>query len=838
MRILRSFRIPRWGKILTGPGRADDADAISVIIAGLETIGVYANAARIGGSLDVTIDGAPPTGNIRFGSTPGGTEYGNIAPGALPFAVPGADDTGDPNAPAMLYVSSVEPGEEFTRTFAIRAALPSETASPSIALSTDLGAAGPDIDDVIEAAPAILGNMPAAFTRSFNMTRGGQNFLSNNGSASLFHTITAADDNLVFDGVETVTCSGGVLTMPFSGAVQIKDFEAPEFTSPPVITSARIGSAPAFTPPVVTGNPTPAVTYDSLVGGGSIGDETDLYTEAHDGSTAVIQASASNGIGGPVTESSAGVTVQYNAPTVTGSLPDRSFTEDTGTQSIDPVADLSAAVAGDADLSGVTFSLPTTIPGVTVQADGSIEFDTDLLSIQSDTAIVWRIANSGGQQSRGFNLTITEVGAGAATLSIDSIGPQGADGDVPATYTISENDSPEFLLVRDGTSVDEQDIGGGQTGPNVFDLGTIALTAAGSGLLLPFPEQQQGNFRVYHQTTGGAPANSALFALDTTDAVLSPVSFTPGSAGEVNWSFTPDEISAETNGYRVSLFPDGSTPTDSAIKDGTGAVATTTGTVDSVAAESGSLTGVASTVYVPAIYYIDAFGNETFETYADVTAGAAASGALTITAYPQGQQRDPGETVTIPLVPLGTGKALVALNIRDNADAIDSVVIAGVPASIVTDGTNDALALVATDDGTVAYEADVAAATGDIVVNFAPGSGGPGSIYHRHYLLENFTSFDDVTINSSEDSLSPWSQSVDVVTQADWGVISSAYSANRTSTFDNSSGVTLDGTVNTTEQGTSVGGSATGSTPGTQAISWGDNTESRGRFSAISIAVS
>lgn len=217
------------------------------------------------------------------------------------------------------------------------------------------------------------------------------------------------------------------------------------------------------------------------------------------------------------------------------------------------------------------------------------------------------------------------------TLVINSIGPQQSDGDVPVDYTLTGAASQLYDLVlydpADGDPTLASQFNGGDA--DYTDIGQATLDDSGSPILLTGPDGLQGTFRKAFLPVGGGDGDivvSPSFALDSTGSVLSPVSFVGGSgAGEVDWSFTPDEDSGSGIGYRVSLWPDGTDPSDALIKSGTGAVASSTGTATGSAAESGTLTGSASVIYQPTIYYVDAFGNEIFETYTDVTAAAGAS---------------------------------------------------------------------------------------------------------------------------------------------------------------------------------------------------------------------
>lgn len=136
-------------------------------------------------------------------------------------------------------------------------------------------------------------------------------------------------------------------------------------------------------------------------------------------------------------------TVTYNAPTAS-SLVDQSFTEDNGIETYNAAAAYS--VTGDADLSSITWSLPTTISGVTINSSGVVSFDTDTLAVQSGTSIVVRGTNSGGSVDRGFSLDITAAGAGV-TASFGANTREGAGGvDVTGTSISSGDPSGHWQI--------------------------------------------------------------------------------------------------------------------------------------------------------------------------------------------------------------------------------------------------------------------------------------------------------------------------------------------------------------------------------------------------------
>jgi hypothetical protein len=124
---------------------------------------------------------------------------------------------------------------------------------------------------------------------------------------------------------------------------------------------------------------------------------------------------------------SASYTVRYAPPTASGGLSDQSFTEDNGVQTYD--------VSGDFTGSGGTWSLPTTISGVTINGSGVVQIDTDALAVQADTSIVARYTNSGGVANSGFGLTITEDTTPALSTTVDGEMEIDGSGNISLTVT-------------------------------------------------------------------------------------------------------------------------------------------------------------------------------------------------------------------------------------------------------------------------------------------------------------------------------------------------------------------------------------------------------------------
>lgn len=230
----------------------------------------------------------------------------------------------------------------------------------------------------------------------------------------------------------------------------------------------------------------------------------------------------------------------------------------------------------------------------------------------------------------------------AATLTIDSIGPQASSGNVPVTYTINASSLVEFLLVRDGTAAPvAADFNGGQTGPNVYDSGSQTLTIAGSSITLTGPDGLDGDFRLYALPANGGNsdiATSDLFALDSLAPVLS--SPTGAQTGDTTASggVTSDEAAGT---LYAGVWPTASTPTAADIVAGTGASYHTDSTPIAGVNNFSASTLVAATAYKWHYVQDDAFSNRSnVVTSAEFTTGSstwsftAGDGQVEITSAP------------------------------------------------------------------------------------------------------------------------------------------------------------------------------------------------------------
>ena len=245
---------------------------VTASITGLSSTSEYVDFAEIGSQISVLINGQVPD-TIQFGSTDGGNEYGSN----LPFTIPEINDTANPDAPAPLFISGEYTGRPFSNRLDIRAA------AFSIDTPATNSTIGNSIDDSITLIPSVLSNLPSNFTRTLNQTRDTDlEFQTGDGSSNLVHTIVAADDNAVFDGIDTITTSRGVTVINATGSVQVADFEFPEITGLPTTSgTAEVGALITLAAAPVSGNPTPTRTWQKqrqINGAGAWSDHGTAFT--------------------------------------------------------------------------------------------------------------------------------------------------------------------------------------------------------------------------------------------------------------------------------------------------------------------------------------------------------------------------------------------------------------------------------------------------------------------------------------------------------------------------------------------------------------------------------
>lgn len=269
-----------------------------------------------------------------------------------------------------------------------------------------------------------------------------------------------------------------------------------------------------------------------------------------------------------------------------------------------------------------------------------------------------------------------------------------------------------------------------------IDIGSVALTVAGSEIPLTGPDGLLGSFKIATLPSGGTAADivvSAAFALDSTDSVLSPAAFFPGaSSGQVAYAFTPDEGGT----FRVSIFADGASPSDDDKLDGTGAVATATGSGTADVASAGTLSGVASTAYDGYIAYTDDFGNTEIVGPFDVTSAAAGGGSLTLIEIGVTGELGASGSVGMDFTDVLEGDRIVIMASKGRGNT------AGGPTAIVVGGFG-ATPRMTTDDGSLRTKClgwDMVATAGmegnaSVVIDYTMTATGFGSTFLSVYAI-------------------------------------------------------------------------------------------------------
>lgn len=181
------------------------------------------------------------------------------------------------------------------------------------------------------------------------------------------------------------------------GIIPSVNADAPVVTDAGTLSGAVIGTETTATAPTATGTGN-TITYQWLANNTVIPGETSesfTPTAAQDGKFLQRLVTATN-VDGSHSRLTPGIIVRYPAPSANGTIPDQSFDEDTGTQSLD--------VTGYFTGGGMTYSVINGGGIATAGAPGEIDFDT---SENVDTvSITVRGSNTGGFVDQTFSVTI------------------------------------------------------------------------------------------------------------------------------------------------------------------------------------------------------------------------------------------------------------------------------------------------------------------------------------------------------------------------------------------------------------------------------------------------
>lgn len=237
-------------------------------------------------------------------------------------------------------------------------------------------------------------------------------------------------------------------------------------------------------------NPADAATYGTGAAPTSLaaGNGGTLYLHVTDGGETVTRS----------------YPIRYPAPVAAGALGDESFTVGTGIQTSDP--------SGDITFGGtLVWSVRTGPAGVDIP-DGTlpVEYDTDTLSEQADTAIVLRATDAVDAtrfDETGYSLDITAAPV-APVISIDSITVQPGDDLVSlSTDTINDGDWVWGIVLNGDPALDKDGAGGWIGTPVNSGTFPVGLDGAQS----PIPEDGDTgvlyDLYIYQRTGDGVDSN-------------------------------------------------------------------------------------------------------------------------------------------------------------------------------------------------------------------------------------------------------------------------------------------------------------------------------------------
>ena len=497
------------------------------------------------GSIDVSTFKIGTTQTITAGTASasgGGTvsyEFRHLANGEVKattaaYAHVAIDDTEAGVAQwRAVETGGTNPGETSWQTVAsgtITRVAPANTVAPVVSGSTSLG-------DVLSVTQGTWTG--DALSYSYQWQR---NNVDISGETGTTYTIAQADDAAAIRCVVTASNSGGDVSAN-SNAVTVDDFAVPSITGVPTIGgTAEVGQTLTATAASVTGNPTPSRTWQWERSGAPIsGATSSTYTlvAADDGDTITVVQAETNAIGSDNAESAATAIVTYTAPTSGGGLADQSFTEDTGAQTY--------ATAGDFTGDNLTYSLTTSVSGVTINSGtGVVSFNTDTMAVQSGTSIVVQATNSGGSVTSGFSLAITAASSAVnPSVSSDSYtapaSGNAANFDVTGSYSGADTLDLYAVVGTSPITVSEAQLIAGSGGTNTIEFFNIQGFSFASGdfditgLTSASESANQLRYVIVERNNGGT--TGVLTASDTISGLdFTAPAFSSAEVGNVNAS--------------------------------------------------------------------------------------------------------------------------------------------------------------------------------------------------------------------------------------------------------------------------------------------------------------
>ena len=274
----------------------------------------------------------------------------------------------------------------------------------------------------------------------------------------------------------------------------------------------------------------------------------------------------------------AGITLV--APAASGTLPDKSFIEKTGVQSV--------ATASGFTGQALAFSLVSAPSGVSINAStGVISIDTAATGVVSKTSLTVKATNSGGQIGQAFNLTVASAGNTTAPI-LSNV--HYVDSTKALSFDLNEA-STVVWATADKSAAPTYAVGGGwaattyQTGsfsaptpgnvmlsltsatPNgARELTLFAYNAAGSlstaqriaitvsNATVPAAMVGGTHFAVIDTTTGGAATISFIAAPSHGGSAITGYQYRIGTGGTWTNCTFPQTVTGLTNGVATDLY--------------------------------------------------------------------------------------------------------------------------------------------------------------------------------------------------------------------------------------------------------------------------------------------
>lgn len=347
--------------------------------------------------------------------------------------------------------------------------------------------------------------------------------------------------------------SGGAAAVTFSVTVRAVDVSVDVTSNTPTISNAgtlsatgKIGTNLNVSGFATTGaGVTLAYQWQRNAGAGWLDisgatGATHTPAETRDGESVRRKTTASNGAGS-VEGFSTAAAITYNQPVAAGALVDPSFAFGESPAALNAATDFT--VSGDADLSGITWSVTTGGARASIDGNGILTLDT--ASAVTNYSVVVRATNSGGFAESGFsysvaadvaapvlsNFSVTDTSDGAIGLTVDL--------DCTVYFWIGDPDTtPTDQEIRDGTGA-------------AVSL-SKAVTSATSSYSLTLPATLNDTYRVsvVGQVGAGALSNVLTDASVAIDTIPSVGDITRNGSDEIviNSLPTPITLALTRNG--------------------------------------------------------------------------------------------------------------------------------------------------------------------------------------------------------------------------------------------------------------------------------------------------